>query len=137
MAGLLVMRWPFYEEDHERQESGRAGPNRGAMSKTFAQILRLVQRGDVKVSDHGYDELAADGLSVRDAMAAVRSGTVVEDYPDYPKGPCVLVLQKDQIGEHIHVVWGIPRGSSSPAVLITAYRPDPARWESDLLRRKK
>lgn len=24
-----------------------------------------------------------------------------------------------------HVVWGIPIGKSSPAVIVTAYRPDP------------
>jgi len=107
------------------------------MSHTFAQILRLVEQGDVEISDHGYNELAADGLFVRDAMATVRNGTVVEDYSEYPKGPCVLVLQKDRKGEHIHVVWGIPRGRSAPAVLITAYRPDPARWESDFLRRRR
>ena len=37
----------------------------------------------------------------------------------------------------IHVVWGIPKGHSSPAVLITAYRPDPEIWEDDYLRRRK
>ena len=107
------------------------------MSKVFEQILRLVERGDVRISDHGYDELAADGLSVRDAVSTIRDGVVVEDYPDYAKGPCVLVLQQDRKGEHIHVVWGVPRGSSSPAVLVTANRPDPKRWEPDFLRRKK
>jgi len=107
------------------------------MSQTFAQILRLVEQGDVKISDHGYDELAADGLTLRDAMSSIRDGVVVEDNPDCPKEPCLLVLQKDRQGKLIHVVWGIPRGSASPAVLVTAYRPDQKRWESDFLRRKK
>lgn len=106
------------------------------MSETFEQILRLVELGDVRVSDHGYDELATDGLSARECVASVRDGTVVEDYPDYAKGPCVLVLQADAQGRPVHVLWGVPKGSSSPAVLVTAYRPDPKRWEADLLRRK-
>lgn len=105
------------------------------MSQTFEQILRLVKLGDTRVSDHGYDELAADGISVRDCIASVPDGTVVEDYPDYPKGPCVLVFQADRHGGPIHVLWGVPKGNSSPAVLVTAYRPDPKRWEADFLRR--
>ena len=95
------------------------------------------KKGEVRISDHGYDELAADGILARDVLASVNDGTVVEDYPDYGKGPCVLILQKDRRGEPMHVVWGIPKGKDSPAVLITAYRPDPERWEADSLRRRK
>ena len=107
------------------------------MSKTFSQIVGLIRLGEVRISDHGYDELAADGLFARDVLAMVAEGIVVEDYPDYAKGSCVLVLQQDRRGELIHAVWGIPKGASSPAVLITAYRPDPDRWEPGFLRRRK
>jgi hypothetical protein len=107
------------------------------VSETFRQVVGLIRLGKVRISDHGYDELAADGIFARDALANVAEGIVVEDYPDYAKGACVLVLQKDRRGEPMHVVWGIPKGASSPAVLITAYRPDPDRWESGLLRRRK
>jgi len=80
--------------------------------------------------------LAEDLLTAREILAGATEAIVVEEYPIYPKGPCVLVLQRDANGEPIHVVWGIPKGSPSPAVLITAYRPDPALWSSDFLRRK-
>lgn len=107
------------------------------MSETFRRILALVQRHEIKVSDHGYDELAADGIYVRDIVMTVAEAAVVEDYPNYPKGPSVLVLQKDRLGKAIHVVWGIPKGKESPAVIVTAYRPDPERWTADYLRRNK
>jgi hypothetical protein len=80
--------------------------------------------------------LAEDSLAVREIISSVSDAVVVEDYPVYPKGRCVLVLQQDETGKPIHVVWGIPKGGHSPAVLITAYRPDPAIWSADFLRRK-
>ena len=107
------------------------------MSTTFERIRQLVDEGEVRISEHGYDELAADGILARDVIAGLAYAVVIEDYPNYPKGPCVLVLQKDNGNEPIHSVWGIPKGNARPAVLITAYKPDPELWEEDFTRRKK
>ena len=106
------------------------------MSQTFQQVLHLVKRGEVRISLHGYDELSADDISVKDVIEGISDARTVEEYPDYEKGPCVLVLQKDGDGKAIHVVWGFPKGADSPAVLVTAYRPNPSRWTDDFLRRK-
>ena len=105
------------------------------MSSTLENIQALIRVLDVRISDHGYEELSSDNLFVRDVVSGVAKAVVIEDYPDYPKGPCVLVLQKDREKRPVHVVWGIPKGYNSPAVLITAYRPDLQIWDKDFLRR--
>jgi hypothetical protein len=105
------------------------------MSNILNLIIRLVERKDVRISDHGYDELAEDDIFVRDLLIGIKKALVVEDYPDYKKGPCILVLQKDCDSNPVHVVWGIPKDANSPAVLVTAYRPDPTKWSRDFMRR--
>jgi hypothetical protein len=64
------------------------------VSTTLEKIIELVSRRQVFISSHGYDELAADDILVKDMVIGIAKTVVVEDYPDYHKGPCVLVLQK-------------------------------------------
>lgn len=107
------------------------------MSDTLEIVKRLVAAGDVRISEHGYDEMANDLIAARDVTSGVGAAVLVEDYPDFYKGPSVLVLQSDANGRPIHAVWGIPKGQTNPAVLVTAYRPDPRRWSADFLVRLK
>jgi Domain of unknown function (DUF4258) len=100
------------------------------------RIRELVVAGAVRVSEHGYDELSADGILSTEVLAGVENARVVEDSPHYGKGPCILVLQFDAQGEPVHVVWGIPKGHTEPAVLVTACRPDPQLWENDFVTRR-
>lgn len=88
------------------------------------------------MSEHGYDELADDNLTAGEVIKGVGDSIVVKEYSNYPKGPCILLLQKDRSGDPIHAVWGIPKGYDKPAVLITAYKPDPDLWDEKFLKRR-
>jgi len=106
------------------------------LSDFFDRIKEIIGQGHILVSDHGYDELDEDRITAREVIEGIHEAIVVEEYPHYPKGPCVLVLQKDHAGKPIHVVWGIPRGYNKPAVLVTAYRPNPERWDNNFMKRR-
>jgi len=107
------------------------------LSDFIERVRDLLRARDVRISEHGYDELAEDGLTAREVLGSIQEAVVVEEYLNYAKGPCVLLLQKDQAGEPIHVVWGIPKGHDKPVVLVTAYRPDPGRWDKTFTRRRQ
>jgi uncharacterized protein DUF4258 len=106
------------------------------MNATLARVQKLVARGEVVTSVHGFRELAADGILLDDLKGGIRAAIVVEEYPDAFKGPSVLVLQRDRDGQPLHILWGIPKGADGPATVITAYRPKANRWSSDFMRRR-
>ena len=106
------------------------------MNEFLERIRALIGAGEVRISDHGYDALAEDRLTAREVVAGVQQALVVEEYPNYPKGPSILLLQKDRAGAPIHVVWGIPRGYDEPVVLVTAYKPDPEQWDGSFMKRR-
>lgn len=106
------------------------------MSEFVERVRTLIRAGEVRLSEHGYDELAEDGLAARELLTGIEEAVIVEEYLDYPKGPCVLLLQKDQTGAPIHAVWGIPKGHDRPVALDTAYRPDQGRSDQTFTRRR-
>jgi hypothetical protein len=105
------------------------------VSDILALVKRLAADGRLLVSDHAYDELLEDGILAIEVIDGLSEATAIEDYPDAFKGPSVLTLQADKDGRPLHAVWGIPKGRVGPAVLVTAYRPDPALWSHDFRKR--
>jgi hypothetical protein len=105
------------------------------MSEILAQVRALLSNGAIRVSRHGFQELAADDIDLNDVLAGLATAVVVEEYPTGRMEPSVLILQRDRVGP-IHVLWGVPKATGTPAILVTAYRPDPRRWSPDFTRRK-
>ena len=105
------------------------------MSEILRRVQTLVMSGAYEVSRHGFRELAADDIKLEDVLAGIGAAVLVEDYPDSRMEPSVLVLQHDAKGRPVHVMWGVPKATGTPAVLVTAYRPAPERWSNDSTRR--
>ena len=104
------------------------------MSDTIAKIAALVGARDVLVSAHGFKRLQSKSIALSQLIADIGTAEPIEDYPDYHAGPSVLVLYRSV--PPLHAVWGLEKGSDRPAVLVTAYRPDPARWSADFRKRE-
>ena len=104
-------------------------------SATFDLVRAAITAGRVHVSDHAYDESAADGLSARTVIDGTPHGVAIEDYPNDARGPSCLVLLHIESALAVHAVWAFD-SSAGRAILVTVYRPDPARWSDDLTERR-
>ncbi len=103
---------------------------------TIQALQALVSAGQIVISDHAYDKMLERGILPDDVVTGINSAVSLEDYPDAHFGPSLLALQHEPNGQPIHVVWGVPAGTGSPAIVVTAYRPDPALWSADCRSRK-
>ena len=80
------MRRVKHGDESDKKRTGECGID------LFERVSALISSGDIMVSEHGYDELADDDPTVREIIAGLDEARVVEEYPEYPKGPCVLLL---------------------------------------------
>ena len=98
-------------------------------------IHKALRNARVKITDHA-DEEAIDRLTLNEVLVSVLYGEIVETYPWDRLCPNCLIYGVNARDEPIHSVWAY-NFSSSWAVLITVYRPDPARWIDWKSRRKQ
>ena len=52
------------------------------MSVLWQKIADLIAAGDVRISEHGYDALADDGLAIDEVLSSAPRAIVLEEYPD-------------------------------------------------------
>ena len=108
------------------------------MSKeSFAQICALIAQRKVRASAHAYTRCSKRSILVSEVVQCTPSGEVIESYPNYHVGHAVLVLLLDRDNRPIHAVWGLEKGTTEPAVLVTAYRPSPDEWSDDFRTRRQ
>jgi hypothetical protein len=95
---------------------------------TIEFIRQSVLLGQYEVSMHADEERLEDGLTILELEEALRSGEVLEDYPEDPRGHSCLVLGHAS-GQPVHFVCG--RRRQDRLILITVYRPGMPKWRDE------
>ena len=90
-------------------------------------IVDAIRHNRFRITDHADEEARADRLSFDEIFFSVFQGEIIEDYPDDMPYPSCLIYGDTFAGVPVHSVWAYNAGNRW-AVLITVYRPDPARW---------
>ena len=90
--------------------------------------------GEVFITNHAMERFRERGIVVKDILSAVKTGEVIEDYPDSFPFPSCLVCGKASNGKIIHVCM-CDDGEASK--VITAYYPAIEYWNNDFKTRKE
>ena len=99
----------------------------------ITDLQKLCENGSIRWTEHILKRLMQRGIFQASVVQAIRSGEIIEQYPDDYPYPSCLLLGTTEAGEALHIVCGIGEGK---VWLITAYHPDPDEWESDLKTRR-
>lgn len=99
-------------------------------------LIDAIRHNRIRITDHADEEAQADHLSFDEIFCSVLQGEIIEEYPDDKPYPSCLVYGNSFTGDPIHSVWAY-NSATEWAVLVTVYRPDPARWIDWRVRRRK
>lgn len=100
------------------------------------QVQNAVAVRNYSITDHGAEEMIADDLLEADIVSATANAELIEDYPNAFPFPACLLLGWIAPTTPLHLVWAY-EAARDYAVLITVYKPDPARWSADFRQRVK
>ena len=89
----------------------------------------------IQFSRHAIERMFQRSIAPDEVLECIRSGDVVENYPDDLPYPSALLLGISD-GMPLHVLVARDEGSRS-CYVVTAYRPDPLLWAADFKTRRK
>ena len=88
----------------------------------------------VLMTQHSSERCRQRGIKIKDIRYAIMTGEIIEQYPDDYPFPSCLIFRYSVDNRIIQVVMS-DEGTGSRT--ITAYFPDPEKWESDYRTRKE
>jgi len=100
----------------------------------ISDLQSLISAGKTLWSEHVALRLRERNIKRADVIACIKNGQIIEQYPNDMPFPSCLIFGISETGKHLHVVCGLNPGVC--CCVVTAYYPNPDKWESDYRTRK-
>lgn len=98
-------------------------------------IKQAVQTGSIEWKLHGVERLIERGIRRSDVLSCMKSGKIIERYPDDKPYPSCLIFNEDQ-NNPLHVVVAYDEDNLKIYV-ITVYEPSLDEFEPDYKTRRE
>lgn len=103
------------------------------MAYSIEQFQAMNAPATIVITQHSRKRFAERGIKLADVCAAIHTGRIIEEYPnDFPYPSCLILGRSGE--RYLHVCASMNDGV---LYIITAYVPDPAKWEDDLKTRRE
>lgn len=99
------------------------------------KIREKIEKGKYIGSFTQTEKLRLWRIEAYEIDTAILTGSIIEPYPDDPRGASCLILGFTEKERPLHIVCG--NLDEDEILIITAYEPDPGEWKSDWKTRKK
>ena len=104
------------------------------LESPLARIKSQAAGGAFRVTQHARREMVEEEISLKEVLAALQRGEILEHYPEHRRGACCLVSGETDRGRPLHIVCT----TAQPLlILITAYEPRPPKWVTPRERRSR
>jgi hypothetical protein len=98
-------------------------------------IRSKIRVGKYTISFTHTEKLRERMIESADLEQAILNGSIIERYPNDPRGPSCLILGFSKAGKPLHIVCG--NIEEEEVLIVTAYEPDPEEWEKDWKTRRR
>lgn len=105
------------------------------ISMDIKQLQDLYSASDfnIKWAKHYLERMQERDISINDVASCLKTGEIIEDYPDDFPYPSCLIWGYAQNNKILHIVVG---SNGNTIFFITAYYPNTVKFEKDLKTRK-
>ena len=87
---------------------------------------------NIRITQHAQQEMAEENITLDEALQAIATAQILENYPEHKRGPCCLLNGVTDNERPVHVVCT----TAQPVlIIITVYEPKPPRWVTPTQRR--
>lgn len=104
------------------------------MELCIDELRKICTIDNIEITLHAAKRLEQRGILLKDIIECIKSGEIIEQYPDDYPFPSCLILGMSFEQKQLHVVVG---SNMVTLWIVTAYFPDLQKWESDLKTRKE
>lgn len=104
------------------------------MELNIHDLQKICILENIEITMHAAKRLEQRGISIDDVICCIKTGEIIEQYPDDYPFPSCLILGASLQKLLIHVVVG---SDLKTLWIVTAYYPDANKWDSAFKTRKE